>query len=139
MNVHEVNQSIFSALNPAAGSKTVNQPGMSDFLTMLMAQLTHQNPLEPMKDNEMMSQFSQLNSLHELQSMRVILSQSAAAGHNAYAASLIGKLVKVARPDGSSLEGMVTGVTSEKGELFLQIGAEKAPLADVVEIKAGVS
>lgn len=139
MNVNEVSQSILNTYSPAAASKTANQPGMSDFLTMLMAQMTHQNPLEPMKDNEMMSQFTQLNSLEQLQSMRAILDRSAAANHNAYAASLIGKQVKIARPDGASLEGVVTGVTSEKGELFLLVGAEKAPLADVVEIKAGIS
>ncbi len=139
MNVNEVSQSIFNTYSPAAASKTANQPGMGDFLTMLMAQMTHQNPLEPMKDNEMMSQFTQLNSLEQLQSMRAILDRSAASNHNAYAASLIGKQVKIARPDGASLEGVVTGVTSEKGELFLLVGAEKAPLADVVEIKAGIS
>lgn len=139
MNVQDVSQSNLSAYSLTSVAKTANQPGMGDFLTMLVAQLTHQNPLEPMKDNEMMSQFTQLNSLQELQSMRAILDRSVAANYNAYAASLIGKQVKIARPDGSSLEGVVSGVTSEKGELFLQIGTEKAPLADVVEVKAGIS
>jgi flagellar basal-body rod modification protein FlgD len=138
MQVQEVSQSLFSNVSQTNTPKIANQPGMGDFLTMLVAQLTHQNPLEPMKDSEMMSQFTQLNSLQELQAMRVVLDSAAAANQNAYAASLIGKIVKVARSDGSSLEGVVSGVTSEKGVLYLQIGSQKAPLSDVIEIRGGV-
>lgn len=138
MQVQEVSQSLFSSVSQTNTPKIANQPGMGDFLTMLVAQLTHQNPLEPMKDSEMMSQFTQLNSLQELQAMRVVLDSAAAANQNAYAASLIGKIVKVARSDGSSLEGVVSGVTSEKGVLYLQIGSQKAPLSDVIEIRGGV-
>ncbi|GIV63193.1 MAG: flagellar hook capping FlgD N-terminal domain-containing protein [Chloroflexota bacterium] len=137
MQVQEVSQSMFSAVGQTSTPKMGNQPGMGDFLTMLVAQLTHQNPLEPMKDSEMMSQFTQLNSLQELQAMRVVLDSAAAANQNAYAASLIGKIVKVAQKDGSTLEGVVGGVTSEKGVLYLQIGSQKAPLSDVIEIRGG--
>lgn len=138
MQVQEVSQSLFSSVSQTNTPKIANQPGMGDFLTMLVAQLTHQNPLEPMKDSEMMSQFTQLNSLQELQAMRVVLDSAAAANQNAYAASLIGKIVKVARSDGSTLEGVVSGVTSEKGVLYLQVGSQKAPLSDVIEIRGGV-
>lgn len=138
MQVQEVSPSLFSSAGQTNIPKIGNQPGMGDFLTMLVAQLTHQNPLEPMKDSEMMSQFTQLNSLQELQAMRAVLDSAAAANQNAYAASLIGKIVKVARSDGSTLEGVVSGVTSEKGVLYLQIGSQKAPLSDVIEIRGGV-
>lgn len=138
MQVQEVSPSLFSSAGQTNIPKISNQPNMGDFLTMLVAQLTHQNPLEPMKDSEMMSQFTQLNSLQELQAMRAVLDSAAAANQNAYAASLIGKIVKAARSDGSTLEGVVSGVTSEKGVLYLQIGSQKAPLSDVIEIRGGV-
>jgi len=137
MQVQEISNSLLTSLSQTAAPKIANQPGMGDFLTMLVAQLTHQNPLEPMKDSEMMSQFTQLNSLQELQAMRLVLDSAAAANQNAYAASLIGKIVKVAQKDGSTLEGVVGGVTSEKGVLYLQIGTQKAPLSDVIEIRGG--
>lgn len=137
MQVQEISNSLLTSLGQTAAPKIASQPGMGDFLTMLVAQLTHQNPLEPMKDSEMMSQFTQLNSLQELQAMRLVLDSAAAANQNAYAASLIGKIVKVAQKDGSTLEGVVGGVTSEKGVLYLQIGTQKAPLSDVIEIRGG--
>ncbi len=36
------------------------------FMTILLAQLRNQNPLEPMDDKELISQMAQLNSLEEL-------------------------------------------------------------------------
>lgn len=111
------------------------QFGSMEFMQILMAQLTHQNPLEPMNDSDMMNQFAQLNSLQELQTMRMAFSQSAAANQASYAASLIGKVVKAQRADGSSIEGVVEGVSVENGMLTLTVGNEKIALADVTEIK----
>jgi flagellar basal-body rod modification protein FlgD len=51
---------------PASG---ISMPGMDSgaFMQVLLAQLRHQNPLEPMNDQQMIGQMAQLNSLEELQ------------------------------------------------------------------------
>jgi len=38
----------------------------SSFMQILLAQLRHQNPLEPMDDTQLIAQMTQLNSLEEL-------------------------------------------------------------------------
>jgi flagellar basal-body rod modification protein FlgD len=113
------------------------EAGSNDFMLLLLAQMTHQNPLEPLKDSEMMSQYAQLNSVQQLQSINSALSQMMAFNQTSYAASLIGKVAKVAKDDGNTLEGEVSGVTVESGKIYIQIGEEKAPLSNVVEIKGG--
>jgi flagellar hook assembly protein FlgD len=40
------------------------------FLTLLVAQLTHQNPLEPQADGEFLAQLAQFSSLESLQGIR---------------------------------------------------------------------
>ena len=68
--------SIYSTKNAATsdtqtgGQATIND---SQFMTILLAQLTHQNPLEPMKENEMLGQMTQLNSLQQLQKINTTL------------------------------------------------------------------
>jgi hypothetical protein len=52
-----------------------------------------------------------------------------------YLASLIGKTVKVNRPDGNYLEGVVEEVITEKDNLQLRIGNEKVSVNDIIEIK----
>ena len=110
--------------------------GSADFMQMLMTQLTHQNPLEPMDDSDMMNQFSQLNSLQELQTIKSAVVQMSAYNQTTYAASLIGKHVRAAQPDGTQIEGIVTGVGVVDGQLQVTIGDQTANLENVIEIKA---
>jgi flagellar basal-body rod modification protein FlgD len=119
-----------SVAGAAASSVDSNQ-----FMALLMAQLTHQNPLEPLKDSEMLSQFAQLNSVQELSNIRTLMTQSASANQTGYAASLIGKSIRAALSDGSSLQGIVSGISIESGKVFVQVGDKQALLSDVTEIK----
>jgi flagellar basal-body rod modification protein FlgD len=112
-----------------------NKMDSDQFMQILMAQLTHQNPLEPMDNAEMMSQFSQLNSLQELREIHSGMDQLSSSNQVMYLASLIGKPVKVNRTDGKVLEGVVESVVTEKGNPQLRIGNEEVPLDDVIEIQ----
>lgn len=44
-------------------------PGQDDFLQLLITQLQHQNPLEPLKNKDFMAQLAQFNALEELKSL----------------------------------------------------------------------
>ena len=108
-----------------------------DFMQILLTQLTHQNPLEPMDNAEMTTQFSQLNSLQQLRDINAGMEKLAASNQVIYLASLIGKSVKVNRPDGKVLEGVVEEVFTEKDNPQLRIGSQKVSLDDVIEVKDG--
>ena len=72
----------------------------TDFLTLLVTQLRHQNPLEPMQDQEFVAQLAQFSQLEQLKNMNsslematqvdYIMSQTIA---NTMATTLIGKTV----------------------------------------------
>jgi flagellar basal-body rod modification protein FlgD len=105
------------------------------FMQILLAQLTHQNPLEPMNNAEMMTQFSQLNSLQELREIHVAVDKLSSSNQVLYLASLIGKTVKVNQPDGNFLEGVVEEVITEKDNLQVRIGDKEVSVNDILEIK----
>lgn len=68
-----------------------------DFLTILVAQLTHQDPLSPMKDTDMTSQLAEFSSLEQLTNINdgiSGLSNSMAQSDMLSAVSFIGKEVK---------------------------------------------
>ncbi|UCD16224.1 MAG: flagellar hook assembly protein FlgD [Candidatus Zixiibacteriota bacterium] len=75
--------------------------GKEDFLRLLVTQLTHQDPLEPMEDQEFIAQLAQFSSLEQLQNMNSVLGESVQWDYlqmqtinNTMATSLIGKDVK---------------------------------------------
>ena len=119
-----------------AARTATNALDADQFMQILLAQMTHQNPLEPMDNAEMTTQFSQLNSLQELRQIHTSMDALAASNQVIYLASLIGKSVKVNRPDGNVLEGVVEEVITEKDNPQLRIGTEKVSLDDVIEVKA---
>ena len=119
-----------------AASTGTNAMDADQFMQILLAQMTHQNPLEPMDNAEMTTQFSQLNSLQELREINTGMEKLAASNQAIYLASLIGKSVKANRTDGNILEGVVEEVFTEKDNPQLRIGTEKVSLDDVIEVKA---
>jgi len=72
--------------------------GKEAFLKLLVAQLTNQDPLEPMDNQEFLGQLSQYSSLEQLMNLNDTLSLNndlTMSVHNALMMDLIGKDVKV--------------------------------------------
>lgn len=79
----------------AAGKKK-NELGKDDFIKLMSAQLKHQDPISPLKNEEMAAQLAQFASLEQMTNMNQNIEKLAAAqkpSDNVLAASLIGKRV----------------------------------------------
>jgi flagellar basal-body rod modification protein FlgD len=88
-----------SATTSQLGGQTL---GKQDFLRLLITQLQHQDPLNPMDQNQFLSQTAQFSSLEQLQNINQALSDLAVATSStgvAQAATLLGKTAKVAGRD----------------------------------------
>ncbi len=119
---------------PAAGQEMTAGFGSAalkreDFLLLLMTQLKHQDPLEPMDNQAMMTQFAQLNSLEELQSINEKMADLADAESLTEASSLIGKSVAVETDDGTQAAGIVESVSRLGSEVLLWIEGVSYPLS----------
>ena len=83
----------------ASGSLTGNSPtmGKEDFLKLLVAQLAHQDPMQPVDNTEFVSQLSQFSGLEQLMNANENLGMvqlQLASQANAQVSSLIGKEVE---------------------------------------------
>jgi flagellar basal-body rod modification protein FlgD len=87
--------------------------GKDDFLSLLITQMQHQDPLDPMKGTEFAAQLAQFSSLEQLTNINSNLEQSLTANamlsssiNNALAATFIGKEV---RATGSTFQFSTAG------------------------------
>lgn len=90
-----------------------------DFLTILVAQLTHQDPLSPMEDTDMTSQLAEFSSLEQLTNINdniVGLNDSMAQTDMLSAVSFIGKEVKAEGYKVSINDGNVSSIYYGFGE-----------------------
>ncbi|MFA5494436.1 MAG: flagellar hook assembly protein FlgD [Porticoccaceae bacterium] len=132
MATNAIDPNVISAMNGAAASRKSESDDLrTNFMTLLIAQLKNQDPLNPMENAELTSQLAQINTLSGIEALNETLSGIAGqieAGQALQATALIGKGVMV--PGDRILVGE-EGVTTPFG-VELEAGAHqlKATIID---------
>ena len=116
-----------------ASASSQGMAGLLDpttFLSLLVDELKYQNPLDPTSSSDFMSQIAQLSQVEQLQSV-------SSASQMGEAAGLIGKTVTANDDSGSTISGVVTGVTNGTSGPLLDVGSATVALSDVEQIGDG--
>jgi flagellar basal-body rod modification protein FlgD len=108
---------------------TLNELDLDTFFDLMIAELQNQDPLNPLENDQLLSQISQIREIGATERLSktlesVLLGQSIASATN-----LIGAHVKGLSDDGERVEGIVSRVTINDGEpkLFLSLNSSAAP------------
>jgi flagellar basal-body rod modification protein FlgD len=105
------------------GREVKQNLGKDDFLQLLIAQLRHQDPMEPMQDREFIAQMAQFSTLEQMTNMSGEFEQLSRLLQGSQAVELLGRTVTVASGD-ATLTGRVEEVTGGEypqlriGDLF---------------------
>src|SRR5690554_6830841 len=93
--------------------------GKDDFLKLLITQLRHQDPMNPIEDKDFIAQLAQFSSLEQMQqlttTMNTMMDSQQKLTALAQATSMIGKVVEVFSHDEEHLYGKVSGVQFKSG------------------------
>ena len=88
-----------------------NSMGMEDFMKILLTQLTYQDPLKPMDNQEFMAQMAQFTSLEQTQELNEKMGLLVANQAALQSVGLIGRTVDLAVSGGGTLTGTVTALS----------------------------
>lgn len=98
-------------LNEGRGVKPNAALDKNDFLKILITQLSHQDPTQPMDDKEFVSQMAQFSSLEQMTNMSEGLVKVADLISRSQAVNLLGSAVEISE-GGTTVSGIVDAVTS---------------------------
>jgi len=114
-NLTQQVQSFNKTLSP---TKVASQSlGKDDFLKILLTQLSHQDPTQPLEDKEFVAQMAQFSSLEQMANMNAELGRVFGLLAKSQAVALLGKTVEI-----SSGDSLVLGaVEAVSGSDFPQI------------------
>jgi flagellar basal-body rod modification protein FlgD len=97
-------------LNEGKGAKANAALDKNDFLKILITQLSHQDPTQPMDDKSFIAQMAQFSSLEQMTNMSDGLAKVATLVAKSQAVGLLGNAVEIAN-GGETVSGIVDAVT----------------------------
>jgi flagellar basal-body rod modification protein FlgD len=139
-SINELSAYKYTGTSSATATPTVTSSKSDEtdaFMGLLLAQMRNQSPMDPMDDNQMISQMAQLNSLQELQKIGAAITELTQSNKFLSASNLIGKKVGYLNSDGENASGLVSSIYMEGDDIMLTIGEDEITLSDVVEVSEG--
>ena len=111
--------SIKSIGSPAAATQAENgknaEMGKDQFLKLFVAQLQHQDPMNPMQDSDFMGQMASFSTLEQVSNLASENAKTNAIG-------LLGRTVTYKGKDGADHTGAVEKVSTVDGKPSLTVG-----------------
>ncbi|HQO88175.1 MAG TPA: flagellar hook capping FlgD N-terminal domain-containing protein [Bacteroidia bacterium] len=102
------------------------------FLKLLVAELRHQDPTQPMNDREFISQMAQFSSLEQMSNMNQAIERLVLRSQSGEAFSLIGKEVEAVDFASQQLvRGVASGVVYRQDGLKIIVGSTEVSLNDI--------
>lgn len=120
-----------SAVSATSSNKQVLS--QDDFLQLMVAQLTSQDPLNPTKDTDFAAQLAQFSALEQTKAIGSDVSALGAGQQVTEAQSLLGKNVVITTKEGT-VGGVVQSVVMVDGAPKLNVGGTLYNLSDVTGI-----
>jgi len=121
----------------ATSAPPANQLGRDAFLQLLVIELQNQDPLEPVKNSEMVAQLAQFSSLEQMESLNnsfELLAGNMDQLNFISAQGLLGKYVEGVTPAGAVVTGTVESVYLDGSIVVLNVDGEILSMSGVMSI-----
>lgn len=126
----------YSSMNKSGVRETGGTLGKDDFLKILLTQLQHQDPMQPMEDKEFIAQMAQFTSVEQLTNMATelkLMRQSVG-----FSSALIGKAVDWERWDDQGKltvhSGVVEAIIVKQGISYADVEGEHIEVDRLIRI-----
>jgi len=121
----------------SAASQTLSE---QDFLNLLVTQMTSQDPMNPMTNQDMLSQMVQFSTLQGNTSMQTTLASMQSDQTLSEANSMIGQQVNLQTDSkGDTAQGVVSGVDLSSGTAQIVVNGQSYNLNQVLSITPATS
>ena len=119
---------------PSASSRA--SISKEQFLKILVSELTSQDPLEPLNNSDFIQQLVGLQNLEQSATLTDGLASFERFMQMSSGSTMIGKTVKGLTPAGQPVQGIVSKVVLEGGNVSVVVGSQKMPVTSITEILA---
>lgn len=131
----EVNSVIGGAATEAAqGASGRAKISQKEFMKLLIAELTNQDPLKPMENQQFVQQLASLQTLESTAALTDGIRDLVRLQQLSSASSLLGREVVGIDADGGFVSGKVERVATEGNQIVLVVDGQPVPLSGISEV-----
>ena len=112
-----------------------NMLSQKDFLQLLVTQMTSQDPLNPMSNQDMLTQMVQFSALQTNTNLQTNLTDLQNSQEFLQASALLGRVVGLQADDLSLTQGLVTGVDVSSGVPQIVVNGTAYDLSQVLTVQ----
>lgn len=134
-----------SAYSPSTAPTSASTPSLSStslgtdtFLKLLVAQLSNQDPSQPMDSSSFLTQLAQFNSVEQMNNVNTTLTTILSANQLTQAASMIGQTVQYSASNAQgqtvTQQGVVQSVAVNGGAVQVMIGQQPVGIQAITAI-----
>lgn len=106
----------------------------NEFINILVAELTHQDPLEPMSNQDFLSQMVSIKNLESNSTLTESIKSLLWSNQLGSASNMIGSEVRGVADNGSAIEGVVQKVTVQGSKVRLIVNGTSMAMENVTEV-----
>jgi len=107
---------------------------LDEFVKLLVVELQNQDPMEPMSNQEILNQISQIREIESNQRLTDTLGSVLMGQNLVTAGNMLGQVVKGLSETGDRVSGVVDRVSIEDGLAKVHIGEQTLDLKNISEI-----
>jgi len=112
---------INNAASQASGANGFSEMTSEEFVKVMLAELTNQDPLEPNDSSALLEQFSSLRNIESQLSLQESLESLVLQNQVAVASGMIGKVVEGLNASNNRINGQVMSIRVVDGEAVLEL------------------
>lgn len=117
------------------GRRVTGEMGRDDFLRLLVVQLEHQDPTNPLDDKQFIAQMAQFSALEQMTQMNTSMQGMMSAHRESLSSSLLGRMVEVFDPEtGTNSSGVVSEIDFSGSEPSISFNGMTYSVEDISRV-----
>ena len=125
--------------NKASAANAINEVDLDDFLKLMISELQNQDPLNPLENDQLLAQISQIREVGATEKLTSTLDAVLLGQNITSATSLIGAEIEAISDDNQRVNGLVNRITITNGQpkLHLDEGSKVAISEEAGNLEQG--
>jgi len=117
------------------GTDAFQDVDMSDFIKLMVTELSNQDPMNPMDNSEMLQQLSQMRSIASNDKLTGTLESMQLGQNMATGSSMLGQIIRGLDDNGSRTTGLVERVSIDREEgIRVHVGSHSVRLKNIAAV-----